>query len=154
MRRQPFAALFLLTGVTAFLLASLSAGRDEPTAPAVVAVEPAYHGPVLPGIRPDGFVQLPNQWRLRPAGTQLELDNFPVNIAIHPDGRFLAVLHCGYRDHDVVIVGLEGSRPHVVSQATVEQAFYGLAFTPDGRRLFVSGGEYASFTPSISATAT
>ena len=27
---------------------------------------------VLPGLRQDGFVQLPNQWRLKPAGRQLE----------------------------------------------------------------------------------
>src|SRR5207248_10381817 len=98
---------------------------------------------ILPGMLADGFVQLPNQWRLRPAGTQLELDNFPVNIAVHPDGQFLAVLHCGYREHDVIVVDLGGGRPNVVSKATVEQSFYGIAFAPDGRRLFVSGGEDA-----------
>ena len=30
----------------------------------------------------------------------------------------------------------------VVSRATLDQAFYGLCFAPDGRRLFASGGEY------------
>ena len=35
---------------------------------------------------------LPNQWSLRPAGKQLELGVFPVNIALHPSGRWLAVL--------------------------------------------------------------
>ena len=70
---------------------------------------------ILPGSNNDGFVQLPNQWRLRPAGTQLELGDFPVNIAVHPDGRYLAVLHCGYRDHEVVIVDTHGTRPRIVS---------------------------------------
>ena len=50
---------------------------------------------VLPGVRPDGVVQLPNQWSLRPAGTHLALGDFPVNIALHPDGKWAAILHAG-----------------------------------------------------------
>jgi YVTN family beta-propeller protein len=143
MRRQSLTAILLLTGIVAILSVSLSLGRDEPPKPAGTVAGPAPVERVLPGLHADGFVQLPNQWRLRPAGSQLELDNFPVNMAIHPDGRYLAVLHSGYRDHEIVIVDLQGNRPHIISRATVEQAFYGLAFAPDGRRLFASGGEYA-----------
>ena len=47
--------------------------------------------PVLPGAQPDGSVKLPNQWSLRPAGRQLELGDFPVSLALHPSGRWLAV---------------------------------------------------------------
>jgi DNA-binding beta-propeller fold protein YncE len=144
MRHRSLAAALLLTGAVAVLSASLGVSREEPTVPAAVAPPPTPPSQrLLPGLHADGFVQLPNQWRLRPAGTQLELANFPVNIAIHPEGRYLAVLHCGYRDHDIVIVDTQRVRPRIVSMATVEQAFYGLAFSPDGRRLFVSGGEYA-----------
>lgn len=38
----------------------------------------------LPGYRPDGSVLLPNQWSLRPAGRQIEMGDFPVNIAVQP----------------------------------------------------------------------
>ncbi len=141
MRRRSLAAVSLLTGIVAAISISLSPAHDDP-----VASPPALPPPVqriLPGLRTDGFVQLPNQWRLRPAGSQLELGDFPVNMAIHPDGQYLAVLHCGYRDHEIAIVDLHGVRPRIVSRATIGQAFYGLAFAPDGRRLFVSGGEYA-----------
>ena len=55
------AGLLLATGVTT----------------AVLAVD-------LPGYRPDGSILLPNQWSLRPAGRQIELGDFPVNIALHP----------------------------------------------------------------------
>ncbi len=44
----------------------------------------------LPGRRPDGSVLLPNQWSLRPAGQQIELGDFPVNIAMHPKSRYAA----------------------------------------------------------------
>jgi DNA-binding beta-propeller fold protein YncE len=141
MRRQSLAAVGLLTGVCAVLLVSLGRGREEPQVPVAPAANPAPPR-VLPGIQADGFVQLPNQWRLRPAGTQLELGDFPVNIAVHPDGQHLAILHAGYGTHEVACVDLQGGRPRIVSRVSVDQAFYGLSFAPDGRRLFISGGEY------------
>src|SRR5450631_4013087 len=50
---------------------------------------------VLPGVQPDGSIRLPNQWSLRPAGKQMTLGDFPVNLALHPEGKFLAALHAG-----------------------------------------------------------
>ncbi|HYG36189.1 MAG TPA: phosphoesterase, partial [Clostridia bacterium] len=52
--------------------------------------------PTWPGKKSDGSVLLPNQWSLRPVGQQIDLADFPVNIALHPGGRFAAVLHAGY----------------------------------------------------------
>ncbi|HEY3787369.1 MAG TPA: beta-propeller fold lactonase family protein, partial [Urbifossiella sp.] len=96
----------------------------------------------LPGLNQEGYVQLPNQWRLKPVGRHLELGDFPVNIAIHPTGQYAAVLHAGYRDHEVVIVDLNKARTRVLSRVTVDQAFYGLAWSPEGKQLFASGGEF------------
>ena len=61
---------------------------------------------------------------LRPAGRQIELGNFPVNIAVHPAGRFAAVLHSGYGKHEVAVVDL--SQEKVVSRAPVRESFYGM----------------------------
>jgi sugar lactone lactonase YvrE len=96
-------------------------------------------GRILPGMQAGGTVLLPNQWSLRPAGKQLELGVFPVNIALHPSGRWLAVLHAGYGEHEVVTIDLE--RVAIIDRATMKQAFYGLCFTPDGKQLFASGCE-------------
>lgn len=96
----------------------------------------------LPGIQTDGTVQLPNQWKLRPAGRAMEVGDFPVNVAIHPSGQFMAVLHSGMREHEVVIVAIEKTRNRIVSRTAVEQTFYGLCFAPDGKKLYASGGEY------------
>lgn len=123
-----------LSAVCAVLLVALGRSREDD--------RPLEPRPTWPGVQPDGFVLLPNQWRLRPAGSQLELGDFPVNMAIHPDGQFLAVLHAGYRDHEIMILDLRGNRPRQVSRVVIEQAFYGLTFSPDGRRLYASGGEY------------
>jgi DNA-binding beta-propeller fold protein YncE len=143
MRRRSLAAAVLLTATVAVLSTSLGLGRDQSAEPAhPVAENSALVERVLPGLHADGFVQLPNQWRLRPAGTQLEIGDLPVNIAVHPSGKFLAILHCGYKDHEIIIVRIEGDRQRHVSRVTIEQAFYGIAFSPDGGRLFASGGEF------------
>ena len=106
-------------------------------APALPAADAAADSRVLPGKRDDGSVLLPNQWSLTPAGTQVELGDFPVNIAMHPRGRHAAILHCGFSRHEIIIVDLESGK--VASRTPVTEAFYGLAFSRDGRRLFCSG---------------
>src|ERR1700682_5055037 len=91
----------------------------------------------LPGRQPDGSVLLPNQWSLRPVGRQVEVGDFPINIAVHPRGRFAAVLHSGFSAHQVIIVDVRAGQ--IVSRTPVSQAFYGLEFSRDGKRLFCSG---------------
>jgi DNA-binding beta-propeller fold protein YncE len=115
---------------------------DDP--PKRAATPPPLVERELPGLRKDGFVQLPNQWRLKPAGRHIELGDFPVNIALHPTGQYAAVLQAGFKDHEVVIVDLNAKRTRVISRATIDQAFYGLTFSPDGRQLYASGGEFES----------
>jgi YVTN family beta-propeller protein len=82
-------------------------------------------------------VLLPNQWSLRPVGRQVELRDFPVNIAVHPQNRFAAVLHCGHSAHQISIVDLNVGM--AVSHVTFAQSFYGLEFSRDGKKLFCSG---------------
>src|SRR5438132_1328434 len=93
--------------------------------------------PALPGPQPDGSVLLPNQWSLRPAGTTVELRDFPINVAVNPAGRYAAVLHSGYSRHQILVVDVTAAE--VVSHVDVNQAFYGPEFTQDGKTLFCSG---------------
>ncbi len=90
-----------------------------------------------PGKQPDGSVLLPNEWSLRPVGQQVELADFPVNVAVHPGGRFAAVLHSGYSTHQILVVDIPAAK--VVSHASMRQTFYGLVFSSDGKELFCSG---------------
>jgi YVTN family beta-propeller protein len=95
---------------------------------------------MLPGVQAGGTTLLPNGWSLRPAGKQIPLGDFPVNLALHPNGRWLAILHAGAGDHEIAIVDLKKQK--IVSRVIIDQAFYGLCFTPDGDYLYASGGEY------------
>jgi len=95
-------------------------------------------GPIeLPGQRLDGSVLLPNQWSLRPVGRQIQLGDFPINMAVEPHGRFAAILHTGYSPHGLTIVDLMAET--VVTNAPLHEAFYGIAFSNDGSQLFCSG---------------
>ncbi len=98
---------------------------------------PPHSAASLPGPKPDGSVLLPNQWSLRPVGRQIELGDFPVNIAVHPAGHFAAILHCGESAHKIVIVNLDSTA--VISTTPIHEAFYGLEFSADGRTLYCSG---------------
>jgi DNA-binding beta-propeller fold protein YncE len=97
---------------------------------------------ILPGLQKSGEVRLPNQWSLRPAGKQVALGDFPVNLAIHPGGQWAAVLHAGYGTHEIAIVDIAERRPQVASRVSLPQTFYGLCFAPDGKTLFASGAEF------------
>ncbi len=93
----------------------------------------------LPGQRPDGSVLLPNQWSLRPVGRQIEMGDFPINIAVDPSGRFAAILHSGYSQQGLRIVDLKTEK--IVTNAPLREAFYGIEFSRDGSRLFCSGAD-------------
>ncbi len=111
-------------------------GPEHPT----TSTAPAFDRPRLPGLGNAGEVILPNQWSLRPTGRHTQVGDFPVNIAVHPSGKFAAVLHCGHGTHEVMTLHLKDRS--VIARVTVPQAFYGLCFSPDGRTVYASGGEY------------
>ncbi len=152
MNHRSLAAALLLTSIAGMALITalrspLSAAR-APLSQAESRKRTADSRPRLPGLGPDGAIRLPNQWSLRPAGRQIPLGDFPVNLVVHPTGRWLAVLHAGYGAHEVVVVALEkvstrreGTRSPIACRVPVDQAFYGLCFASDGKTLFASGGE-------------
>jgi hypothetical protein len=77
-----------------------------------------------PGAQPDGSILLPNMWSLQPAGLQVPLGDFPVNIAVHPGGKHAAVLHAGHGRHEIHLVDLVSAR--VTQRIPVEETFYGI----------------------------
>jgi len=93
--------------------------------------------PVLPGPQPDGSTRLHNQWPIRPAGRQVELGDFPLNLAVDPSGRYAAVLHSGHGGHEIRIVDVATGKSG--KPWPVHEAFGGLSFSADGRTLVCSG---------------
>ncbi len=81
--------------------------------------KPGPRPELLPGVRPDGSVLLPNQWSLRPVGKQIPVGDFPVQIVVHPGGRYAAVLHAGYGQHEVVVLDIQAAA--IVSRVSVQE---------------------------------
>ena len=114
----------------ALLLAALTVRAEPPKSPLPLAFEG-------PGQIDQATVRLPNQWLLKPVGEQTLVGDFPVNIAVHPGGAFAAVLHCGYGQHEIVVLDLATRKIH--SRTKIAEAFYGLTFSRDGKQLYCSG---------------
>ncbi|HEY6931631.1 MAG TPA: bifunctional YncE family protein/alkaline phosphatase family protein, partial [Thermoanaerobaculia bacterium] len=76
--------------------------------------------------------------RLDSVGAVVDLGSMPMGMALAPDRRHLVAVLSGWREQGIQVIDLESLR--VTQTITQEAAFYGAAFSPDGRRLYVSGG--------------
>jgi len=94
------------------------------------------------GRQPDGSFLLSNGWRLKPAGAQVPLDTLPMSSALSKNGKFLLVLNGGYKPPSVSVLTVDS--PHEVSRVPVADAWLGLAFSPDGSKVYVGGASKAT----------
>ncbi len=91
-----------------------------------------------PGKLADGSVLLPNRYKLTPAGEQIPVGDLPLNMVLSPNGQFLAVTNNGLSQQFVSILN---TKTHKQEQTLpVRASFFGIGFTADGQKLFVSGG--------------
>ena len=92
----------------------------------------------VPGQTSDGRVRLPNGWFLSPAGKQVKVGDFPLGLAISPDGRLAAVTHSGWHAKGLDLVDLE--RGVHVQNVKLAETWLGVAFIDSGATLAVAAG--------------
>ena len=90
----------------------------------------------------DGGFLLNTGWRVKPAGVQIPLDTLPMSALLSKDGRFLVALNGGFNPPSLSV--LDTKDGHEVGRTPVTDAWLGLAFSPNGRTLWVGGGSQAS----------
>ena len=105
------------------------------TALALAAQKP---GPIA------GGYDLPNGWRITPAGKSIPTEDMILNIVTAPDGKALIALHGGYNPHGLLVLDPAGEK--VVQQIRLKSAWLGLAWSPDGTKLYASGGNASART--------
>ncbi len=92
-----------------------------------------------PGKQPrSAAMLLPNGWMLTPAGRSLPLGDFPMNLALSPDGQFLAATNNGQGEHSLQLVQARSGK--LLHSIEIPTGWLGLAFADDSRTLYVSGG--------------
>ncbi|MES2460532.1 MAG: SMP-30/gluconolactonase/LRE family protein [Armatimonadota bacterium] len=90
------------------------------------------------GIKPNQNL-LFNGWGLTPAGKPVSLEgDMPLRMVVSPDKRFLATVTCGYQGVGLSLLDIASQK--VTQFVPLKNAWNGLCWTKDGKRLLVSGG--------------
>src|SRR5437763_4462628 len=105
-------------------------------AAAVLSSQPAPREHVGP--LPNGGFLLNSGWRLDPVGKQIPLDTLPMSTALSPDGKYLLILHGGYKPPSIAV--LDAASGAELSRTPVPDGWLGLAFAPKSDRVYVGGG--------------
>lgn len=95
----------------------------------------------FPAPNPDGY-DLPNGWKLTPAGKQIRTEDMILGLSKSPDGKALIALHSGFNPHGMVVIDTKTEEPS--QRVSLKSAWLGLAWSPDGKRLYASGGNAVS----------
>lgn len=94
-----------------------------------------------PGLLP-GTNLLFNGWGVTPAGEHVPTSDLPLKMVVSPDHQRLITVHGGFGRHGVTLLDLAGkAAPQFLP---LPKAWNGLAFSPDGKQFFVSGGDSGS----------
>ncbi len=83
-------------------------------------------------------VTLPNGWTLSPAGRSLPLGDLPLNIAVSPNNRLIAVTNNGQSVQSIQLINPVTEK--ILDNVIVPKSWYGLKFSADGKVLYASGG--------------
>jgi YVTN family beta-propeller protein len=91
----------------------------------------------IPHAIADGY-ELPNGWRLTPLGRGIQTEDMVLNVSVAPDRKAIVALHAGFNPHGLVVVDTRSEE--AVQRIPLKSAWLGLAWHPNGKRLYVSGG--------------
>jgi len=92
----------------------------------------------IPAQDPSGVRRLPTGARLDPAGVSYDLGSMPLAMTLSPEKNRVVVLLNGWREQGIQVVDRASGR--VVQTITLPAVFLGIVFSPDGKSLYVSGG--------------
>ncbi len=83
-------------------------------------------------------VQLPNGWKLTPAGRSLPLGDLPLNMALSRSRKWMAVTNNGQSVQSIQLI--DPAKEKVMDAVVIQKSWYGLKFSPDEKLLYASGG--------------
>lgn len=79
-----------------------------------------------------------NGWGISPAGQHVQIGDMPLKVVFSPDRKQLVTSTLGFSG--VHLTTLDATTHQVIQTLDLEKVWNGLAFSPDGKTLYVSGG--------------
>ena len=83
-------------------------------------------------------VQLPNGWKLTPAGTSFPLGDLPLNMEVSPSSKYIAVTNNGQGTQTIELIDV--AKQKKIDSVVIAKSWYGLQFSADEKYLYASGG--------------
>ena len=83
-------------------------------------------------------VGLPNGWNLTQVGKTLPLGDLPLNMAVSPSKKLIAVTNNGQSVQSIQLIDVVNDK--VVSTVVIPKSWYGIKFSRDEKFLYASGG--------------
>ena len=117
-------------------------GVDAGAARAAATGAPRWPGRIEPGV-----TLLPNGWTIAPAGRHVSIGDLPLAQVQSADGRYLIVSNNGWSKPMLTVYDLE--KGYVSSRLPMDHAWLGLAWHPDGARLYSSAAAHNSVTTAL-----
>ncbi len=81
---------------------------------------------------------LPNGWQITPVGKAIPTEDLILNLTASKDEKVVIAQHGGFNPHGLLVIDAVTQKP--TQRIPLRSAFLGLAWSNDGRHLFVSGG--------------
>lgn len=88
---------------------------------------------------------LPSGWKLQPLGQTSQTGNLMAGGELSPDGKWQAFVSVGQGTHSLYIV--DQTTGATASKASIPAGWIGMAWSPDSRTVYVSGGTSNSIVP-------
>ena len=131
LRPTGFAALTFIAVLTAF------AQTSAPMRLANVEVNDATVRTTA-GLAPNRNL-LFNGWGLTPAGEHVRISDLPLKMIVSPDKKFLLAVSGGFNDTGLSVLDIATKKR--TQFFPLPEVWNGLAFSADGKRIFVGGGD-------------
>ena len=116
------------TRLIALSLATVACGSPSPRVETTAAAQEA-----------SGASRLATGARLDPAGVSYDLGSMPLAMVLSPEKDRIVVLLNGWKEQGIQVVERNSGR--VLQTITLPAVFLGVVFSPDGKSLYVSGGD-------------
>jgi DNA-binding beta-propeller fold protein YncE len=134
--------LMLVVGVWVF--AAAHGENDGRSSDFLQFSAPAGNRPATTNTTVDGVSAaiLPNGRLVTPAGVEVNVQApKPFGLALSPDGQMLAALNSGAGPFSLTLISQLNSAAPTVRRLNVDATFMGVTFSPDSKRVYLSGGE-------------